>query len=274
MPASVVPVLMYHHVSPTPGLITVSPQHFAAQMRWLKRHGYTTLTLDALAGFLAGEPVPDKSVVISFDDGYLDNWVYAHPVLEQYGLHAVLFLITRWLGEGPLRPHAGQGNTPLPACLSHHAGKTAIDAGQTDLVMMRWGEVLAARDAGTFEFHSHTHTHNRWDKIYPGDADNKSKALAHDLASSRNLLTERLGEVSSHLCWPQGYYDDDYIRVAEAAGFRHLYTTEPGVVGADSMASRLPRIVVKDRGLGWFAPRMWAYRQPALARWYLGRKSR
>jgi hypothetical protein len=81
-------------------------------------------------------------------------------------------------------------------------------------------------------------------------------------------------EVSSHLCWPQGYYDDDYIRVAEAAGFRHLYTTEPGVVGADSMASRLPRIVVKDRGLGWFAPRMWAYRQPALARWYLGRKSR
>jgi peptidoglycan/xylan/chitin deacetylase (PgdA/CDA1 family) len=188
MPASVVPVLMYHHVSPTPGLITVSPAHFAAQMRWLKRQGYTTLTLDALAGFLAGEPVPAKSVVVSFDDGYLDNWVYAHPVLEQYGLHAVLFLITRWLGEGPLRPHAGQGNTPLPACLSHHAGKTAIDAGQTDLVMMRWSEVLAARDAGTFEFHSHTHTHNRWDKIYPGDADNKSKALAHDLASSRNLL--------------------------------------------------------------------------------------
>lgn len=58
MPASVVPVLMYHHVSPTPGLITVSPQHFAAQMRWLKRQGYTTLKLDALAGFLAGEPVP------------------------------------------------------------------------------------------------------------------------------------------------------------------------------------------------------------------------
>lgn len=95
MPASVVPVLMYHHVSPTPGLITVSPAHFAAQMRWLKRQGYTTLKLDALAGFLAGEPVPAKSVVVSFDDGYLDNWVYAHPVLEQYGLHAVLFLITR-----------------------------------------------------------------------------------------------------------------------------------------------------------------------------------
>ena len=55
MPASVVPVLMYHHVSPTPGLITVSPAHFAAQMRWLKRQGYTTLKLDALAGF--GLPV-------------------------------------------------------------------------------------------------------------------------------------------------------------------------------------------------------------------------
>lgn len=274
MPASVVPVLMYHHVSPASGLVTVSPEHFAAQMRWLSQHGYTTLTLDALAGFLAGEPVPAKSVVISFDDGYLDNWVHAHPVLAQYHLRAVLFLITRWLGEGPVRGHAGLGQGPLPACLSHHAGKTAIDAGQSDLVMMRWSEVLAARDAGTFEFHSHTHTHTRWDKVYPGDADNKAKALAYDLANSRNVLATRLGGTSPHLCWPQGYYDEDYIRVAEAAGFRQLYTTEPGVVGADSVASRLPRIVVKDRGLGWFAPRMWAYRQPALARWYLGRKLR
>ena len=57
------------------------------------------------------------------------------------------------------------------------------------------------------------------------------------------------------------------------AGAAHIASSrEPGVVGADSVASRLPRIVVKDRGLAWFAPRMWAYRQPALARWYLGRK--
>lgn len=108
MASRVVPVLMYHHISPSPGLVTVSPDHFAAQMHWLKRHGYTALTLDALAGFLAGEPVPDKSVVITFDDGYVDNWVHAHPVLQATGLHAVLFVITRWLTDGPVRRHARQ----------------------------------------------------------------------------------------------------------------------------------------------------------------------
>lgn len=272
MASRVVPVLMYHHISPSPGLVTVSPDHFSAQMHWLKRHGYTALTLDALAGFLAGEPVPDKSVVITFDDGYVDNWVHAHPVLQATGLHAVLFVITRWLTDGPVRHHAGQP-APLPPCLAHNACKTAIDAGQHDLVMMRWSEVQAARDAGTFEFHSHSHTHTRWDKIYPGDAENKMQALAHDLASSRRTLSERLGQASRHLCWPQGYFDDDYLHVAKNAGFDHLYTTRPGVIHPGDAQDCLARIVVKDKGLGWFAPRLWAYRQPGLANWYLGRKT-
>ena len=186
-------------------------------------------------------------------------------MLEATGLHAVLFVITRWLTDGPVRRHAGQG-APLPPCLAHNASKTAIDAGQHDLVMMRWSEVHAARDAGTFEFHSHTHTHTPWDKVYPRGAENK-------LASSRRTLSERLGQASRHLCWPQGYFDDDYLHVAKSAGFDHLYTTRPGVIHPGDAQDCLARIVVKDKGLGWFAPRLWAYRQPGLANWYLSRKS-
>src|SRR5438105_15852573 len=88
------PVLMYHHVSPQPGLVTVDPQTFCAQLSWLTRHDYHSVTSDDLAAFFAGRRLPEKSVLITFDDGYLDNSVYAYPLLREFGLHPLLFLIT------------------------------------------------------------------------------------------------------------------------------------------------------------------------------------
>ena len=101
-----VPVLMYHHVSTSPGMITVTPANFAAQMAYLASAGYRTLGARQLAGFLAGEPVPPKSLVLTFDDGYLDNWVHAHPVLQRHGFTAVCFLVSGWPGEGAPRANA------------------------------------------------------------------------------------------------------------------------------------------------------------------------
>ena len=88
--ARALPVLMYHHVSPSPGLVTVAPATFAAHMHWLAEHGWTTVGCREAAAFLAGQPLPAKSVLVTFDDGYLDNWVYAHPVLARHGQRAVL----------------------------------------------------------------------------------------------------------------------------------------------------------------------------------------
>src|SRR5690606_34218981 len=80
-----VPVLMYHHVSPSPGMVTTSPARFEQHIAWLRREGWSALTADEFAGHLAGRPVPPKSVLITFDDGYLDNWLYAHPILQRHG---------------------------------------------------------------------------------------------------------------------------------------------------------------------------------------------
>lgn len=81
----------------------------------------------------------------------------------------------------------------------------------------------------------------------------RASALAADLAVSRATLSTRLGVVSPHLCWPQGYFDAAYQRVAQAAGFTHLYTTEPGVVRRDTELARIPRLVVKDKPAAWLA---------------------
>lgn len=262
-----VPVLMYHHVSPSADMITTTPEYFEQHVAWLARAGFTTLDAQGFARFLSGAPVPDKSVLITFDDGYLDNWIYAHPVLQRYGMKAVLFVITGLVHDGAVRPHAGQGKS-LPLTPSHRACEAAIEAGQADSVMLRWSEIQAMRAAGTFDVHSHTHTHTRWDKQPIAVAEKRAR-LADDLQRSRRAMEDELGDATSHLCWPQGYFDDDYIQEAQAAGFRYLYTTDPrgqNQPGTDPL--HIYRIAAKNEPGTWLRRRLFLARHKILGPLY------
>ncbi|HLU20081.1 MAG TPA: polysaccharide deacetylase family protein [Pusillimonas sp.] len=238
-----VPVLMYHHVSPSDGAITVSPKNFEDQLAWLARNGYCSLTTDEFAAHLQGEPIADKSVLITFDDGYLDNWVYAYPLLKKYGYKATIFIVTSWVGEGEARPVAGQGQVPHTP--PHVECEQRIAAGDADSVMLRWSEIRAMQESGLIEFHSHTHTHTRWDKSER--AHEKNSLIAQELEQSRKTLIEKLGSVSEHFCWPQGYFDADYVRVAQQAGFKYLYTTHAfGQNLAGSDPAHIHRFAVRN----------------------------
>lgn len=214
-----VPVLMYHHVRPGAGMIACTPENFEDQLRWLQEHGYRSLTLAEFIEHLNGKDV-GKAVLITFDDGYLNNWVYAYPLLQKYQFKATIFLVTSWLNHGPLRPYAGQGQPP--ECPDHHACEALIEQGQSDKVILRWSEVQAMRDSGLIEFHSHTHTHTRWDLMPDED---KNARIKQEFEISRQTLQEELGECSPHLCWPQGYFDSDYVAIARETGFKYFYTT-------------------------------------------------
>lgn len=240
--AVTVPVLMYHHVSPSGGMIAASPENFENQLAWLARHGYRSITAAQFAGHLAGSPVPARSVLITFDDGYLDNWIYAYPLLKKHGFHAVIFLVTSWVGNGPVRNVLGQGLlAPTP---EHRECERLIEQGRSDEVILRWSEIQAMQADGAIEFHSHTHTHTRWDKIRPAE---KNALMAQELADSKAALQENLGHVSEHFCWPQGYFDDDYIKLAQQAGFRYLYTTQAfGQNRAGTDPARIHRFAVRN----------------------------
>lgn len=223
-PRTIVPVLMYHHVTTAGGAINVRPPHFRDQLAWLKTHGYHSLTSAQFAGHLAGDPAPPRSVLITFDDGYLDNYVHAWPLLREFGFHAMIFLVTGWNGDGPPRAFTGSDMSPasLPATPDHAQCKRLVADGAADAVALRWTEIHRMQEDAVCEFHSHTHTHTRWDQL-PGE--DKNARMREELAQSRRCLQQRLGAVSDHLCWPQGYFDADYVRIAQEAGFRHLYTT-------------------------------------------------
>ncbi|HJW27023.1 MAG TPA: polysaccharide deacetylase family protein [Rhodocyclaceae bacterium] len=254
------PVMMYHHVSPNPGLVTISPATFRDHIAALAKDGWRGAGLAEVEAFCQGEALPPKTCVITFDDGYLDNFVHAHPVLAEFGMKAVLFVVTGWLGDGPVR----DSGAPTP---NHTECKQRIVAGDADSVMVRWSEMEAMAAAGTFEFHSHTHTHTRWDREVADPAARRD-ALATDLERSRQTLEARLGQCSRHLCWPQGYYDPDYIRTAQGVGFDHLYTTEIRVNTAAADPLRIARFVTKERPGEWLASRTRLYSRPWLGALY------
>ncbi len=268
-----IPVVMYHHVTEQGGFLAMSARQFESQIRGLAEKGYRALKADEFASFFKGRPLPRKSILLTFDDGYLDNWVHAHPILERYGMSAILFAITGLIGNGPARPHAGQGKA-VPICLPHRRAKMQMFGNQPDSVMLRWDEVHKMVGAGTFEIHSHTHTHKRWD-LECESASEKMERLREDLSASRLVLTQQLGDVSSHLCWPQGYFDADYKQAAQELGFRHLYTTDArGQNLPQGDTTHIHRLSGKNWPFSYLRRRLWLATHPAFGPAYNKWKAR
>jgi len=112
-----VPILMYHHIAPTPVRgqfradfdfrlaydLTVNPEDFNRQLDYLVKAGYHGVTPHAvLNALLYGTPLPEKAVVLTFDDGYLDNYTYAFPLLAQHGMVGTFSVIVGLIGQhGP-----------------------------------------------------------------------------------------------------------------------------------------------------------------------------
>lgn len=91
----IVPILLYHHVSETIDTqYNVHPDRFAEQMKWLHDHGYSTITIaDVARLILDGGELPERPVVLTFDDGYLDVYKNAYPIMQQYGYVGTFFII-------------------------------------------------------------------------------------------------------------------------------------------------------------------------------------
>ncbi len=269
MVANTVPVLMYHHVRPGGGMIATTPEHFEDQLRWLARRDYRTLSTAEFLQHLRQGGAPHRSVLITFDDGYLDNWVYAAPLLRRYGMRATVFIVTGWVGEGPVRPCLDD-DAALPETPEHRECERRIEMGRADEVILRWPEIRIIRDRGVMEFHSHTHTHTRWDLR---DATIKNTHMREELARSRECLRQHLGEVSDQLCWPQGYFDDDYIRIAREAGFHYLYTTRAfGRNRQGTDPSSIFRFAVRNTGGASFGRRIQVAASPVMAPLFNGWK--
>lgn len=253
-----IPVLMYHHVNPHKGdMITVTPEVFDGQMRHISEAGYRTLDIDELVSYLHGGLVLEqKAVAVTFDDGWLDNYLFAWPILEKYGIKAAVFIVTDWVEE------ASGGDAAVPAAVPVHGeSKGLVFRGLCRQVILNWDLISKMSGSGLVNFYSHTRSHAECDKIAPA-------ALLEELTASRTVIEERLKRPCPYLCWPRGKYNDAAVSSARDAGYKALFTTNAGVVTTGSDPFAISRIVVKD-SVPWFKKRMSIYTNSLLSGLYL-----
>ena len=262
-----IPVLMYHHVNPRGNFINLTPEKFEAHMRYLNRHGFTALHTDELLAILNGHKMPPKKpVMITFDDGWLDNWIFAFPALKKYGMKAVIFVITSLIPEKGRRQRSDEGKVAgLP---KHSECERMIESGSASEVMASWEEIREMTETGLIEIQSHTHTHRRFDKLY-ADRMERNSFLKQDLQISKNIIEKRSGRLCNAVCWPWGKYNSDYIETAQALGFGAMFTTEKGTNTETTEPWRIRRVVIGNIGIFTFRKKLFIYSRDYLSRAYL-----
>jgi peptidoglycan/xylan/chitin deacetylase (PgdA/CDA1 family) len=231
-----IPVLLYHHVNIHAGdTVTITPDVFAQQMKFLHDEGYHSLSADELYGFIRRKmPLRKRPVVITFDDGWLDNDLYAVPVLEKYRFKATFFLITARVDA------ASQGSWQQAAEIPvHEAAKTLIQRGEAGRVALSWGRVKELERSGLFRFFSHTVNHRRCAGL-------SSQDLFSELADSKERIETELGRGCDYLCWPYGSFSEETVKVATKIGYKGLFTTEDGFCEPGSSPDMIKRIEVTN----------------------------
>ena len=198
-------VLNYHQIDNKANPLAIPPATFDAQMKYLVDSGCVTITPDELYAGLNGElELPEKPVLITFDDGYIDNYTNAFPILKKYGLHATIFVI--------------------PSFTSLYPG------------YMTW-EQLKEMEANGITIESHTLTHPKLEEL-PDDE------IRSELLNSKTLLEQNLGHPIEFLAYPTGTYNLHIAGIAQAAGYKGAFTIKYGIVDRGSNFFALERVPI------------------------------
>jgi len=210
---------MYHEISPadeTDSRLAVSPAAFAEQLAYLHDAGFRTVTAGRLAEVLAGAPggLPDRAVVLTFDDGFEDFHRRALPLLDRYGYTATVFVTTGWVQD---------------------AGRDA--AGRCPGRMLSWSQVAEAAGAG-MEVGAHSWGHPQLDQL-PG------AVLREELYASKAQLEDRLGRPVPGLAYPFGYSSARVRRVAGEAGHQYACAVSNALPAPAADLLALPRLTVR-----------------------------
>jgi len=219
LPYRLVPVLCYHHLTENPkSAYDVTPADFQAQLRLLKSQGYQSILCQQLADYLAGSHnVPEKSVLITFDDGRASFKTAARPLLEEMGYRAALFINPATIG-----------------------GKDYLT----------WADVRELQQAG-YEINSHTYSHLNLTKKPPGLTREKhQERVRQEMLRGYQEIEKHLGQPPVALAYPFGNYDLFAMRTARETGHRLAFSLDPGVVDNKSDPWALPRkMIVKGTSL-------------------------
>jgi len=210
-----VPILMYHYLSdPPPGAdryrrdLSVSPALFEQHLAFLRDQGYQAITLyDLLYHLVQGAPLPDKPVIITFDDGYRDNYSNAFPLLRQYGFTATFFVLSE-----------------------------VTNQGETEY--MTWDQLREMAAAG-MDIECHARVHENL-------PENDDARLVWQVLGCREAIEGEIGERPRFVAYPSGRFDDRVASFFASDNYWGGITTQQGNLHSSDALFEIKRLRVRN----------------------------
>lgn len=257
---------MYHSIDESGSCVSVSPSDFRLQMAYLKRKGYQTLSLSDFCNFFdSGLSVGRNSVVITFDDGYRNNYEEAFPILREYGFRATIFLITDYIGKTAqwTRGFLGGFSTrcpgdpaqdeqhndayfvdlhfikkKMPAFLHLSEARLGQEVDKLKTVnclpVLSWSEIREMSDYG-IEFGAHTCSHYFLSGLTLEEAERQ-------ISESKAIIETGLAKTVNSFSYPYGDLNREIVQLVRDLGFLGACGTSIGTNGAGLDRYALKRI--------------------------------
>lgn len=239
--------LVYHDVPEIPvEKDDISRKDFVSQMEYLRTHGYTFVRPGEILAASRGEAkLPDKAVLLTFDDAYVSFYEFVYPLLKLYNCPAVLSVVTSWIDRG--------------------------GGVYKDKAFMTWAQIREVSDSGLVTVASHSNDLHRLVNANPaGNVERAPSAflyfpeekryetedefrqrIRNDLSRSVEILKSRLGVRPSILTWPYGSYNALAVEEAKKLGFEMMLTLDPGFADVRNL-ERVSRYYLESQ-LDWLS---------------------
>lgn len=210
-----VPILMYHYVGPLPPgadqyrvNLTISTDLFRAHLQYLADEGYTTISLADLERALReGAELPERPVILTFDDGHIDHYTNVFPALQEFGQSGTFFLIS------------GRVDAQDPAYISWEQAREMAEAGMS--------------------MQAHT-------KHHPDLRERDTDFLTYEIIGSVESIAAHTGQMPRFFAFPGGRYDDTVLALLDTTDIQRAVTTEFGNLHTTDNTLLLPRLRVSN----------------------------
>lgn len=198
-------VINYHKIDSTFHSLSVTEADFDRHMEWLKKHGYNSITPEQLYEFVTnGAALPDNPVLITFDDGYADNYKNAYPIMQKYGFVGTIFVVTTYLDKYPN--------------------------------YLTWDQAREL-EANGFSIESHTATHKSMTEV-------SDEQIMEELTQSKATIKEKLGKEACFLAYPTGTYNLHIAQLVKNAGYKAAFSIKYDTVNQRSNVYALERVPI------------------------------
>lgn len=245
-------ILSYHEIADKSEILdsnyAVTPAHFDEQIHWLIDNGFHFISIDDILNYRNNaKPLPDKAVLLTFDDGYHSVYTNAYPIIKQYKIPTVIALVGSWLLQEE-KVDFNKHMIERSKFLSQEEIQEMLKSGLVEIASHSYlfHEGIQGNPQGNMQ---PAITTRQWlnDKQMYENEENYKQRIYNDLLQNSSFLEQYTGQKPRVMVWPYGHYNIEARRIAESLGMPVGLTLDDGSNTSNTPLWGLRRILVEGK---------------------------